>query len=242
MTGQSFDNLMLVGRAGSGKSEFIDFLKHIPEAQRCGKYHVGAFDEIDDFPWLLSLFQDEDHWEALGRPRTLSRRVEKIYETVDFGIYDFTTVKFNIEIAKRCITPAYDDRRTLIIEYARGRSDGYRRTLSLFDERVLTQTAIFYLDNTFEESMRRNTVRSSDSDENQTVLFHKCPVGVMENYYKTNDWHALTDKQPKGYVTIKGIRIPFVTVWNIPESHDFAVLEERYSGPLRSLWELYRAR
>jgi hypothetical protein len=85
-------------------------------------------------------------------------------------------------------------------------------------------------------------VRSSDSDENQSILKHKVPVEVMEYLYKTHDWRELTGGKPEGYIEVRGMRIPYVTVWNIPESHDFSVLEERYCAPLKRLWQLYSER
>jgi hypothetical protein len=231
---------MLIGRAGSGKSELIDFLKNVDQDERLEKYHIGTFEQIDDFPWIYSLFRDEDIWEELGNKRSLARRTENVYVTLDYDVYIFTVLKFNQEIQKRCEdNSAYYTKKTLFVEYARGRSDGYRKTLDTFDESILKRTAIFYMDNTFEESMRRNTVRSSDSDKEQSVLHHKTPVEVMERYYKDSDWHELTGKKSEGYIEINGIKVPFVTVWNIPESHDFKVLEERYSPPLKKLWELY---
>lgn len=240
MTIKTFDNLMLIGRGGSGKSELIDFLKSVSLKERLEKFHVGEFDEIDDFPWIHAIFKEEDLWEKLGRPRQLSRRQENIYATVDYQIYDFMILKFNIAISEKYLWGSdFYKRNTLFIEYARGGENGYKKALGLFDPELLRHTAIFYVDNTFEESMRRNEVRSSESDVKQTVLNHKVPVEVMEALYKTHDWYDLTDKKPEGYIEAQGIRIPYVTVWNIPESHDLKVLEGRYSPQLKKLWQLY---
>lgn len=243
MAKESFDNLMLIGRAGSGKSEFTDFLKQVDQNERLNKYHISQFEEIDDFPWIHSIFRDEDLWEELGVPRRLSKKDQKIYTTVDYDIYKFMALKFSLELKKRTnFNDNYYKDKTIIVEYARGRSDGYKSTLEAFDDWLLKRSAIFYLDNTYEESTRRNTVRSSEKIEKQTILHHKCPVEVMEKYYETHDWYDLTDKKPTGFIKIKGISIPFVSVWNIPESHDFKVLEERYSAPLIKLWDLYSKR
>lgn len=237
---RSFNNIILTGRGGSGKSEFIDFLKKIDKEERLAKYNIGDFDEMDDFPWLYSMFRDEDIWESLGRERSLSKKVEQIYITKDYGLYDLMTLKFNLELGKKLAArPDFYDKHTLFIEFARGRKGSYRRTFDLLSEEVLKESCIFFLDNTFEESMRRNTVRSKASDSKQTILHHKVPVEVMEYYYKENDWKELTGGRQFGYLEVKGLKVPFVTVWNIPESHDFKVLEERYSPPLKKLWELY---
>lgn len=243
MSKKAFDNIMLTGRGGSGKTEFIEFMRQVPEAERKTLYHIGAFEEMDDFPWLYSMFQDEDLWEMLGRPRKLAKKRESVYVTLDYEIYNFLTLKFNLEIKKKLSgQPNFYDEKTLFIEYARGRDNAYKTAFGLFDEDILRRTAIFFLDNTFEESMRRNMIRSTDSDSKQSVLKHKVPVEVMEYLYKTNDWHDLTENRPHGYINLKNFSVPFVTVWNIPESHDFSVLEKRYAPALKKLWELYSNR
>lgn len=237
---KTFDNLILCGRGGCGKSEFIDFLKNIPSKDRLEKFHVNDFDEIDDFPWLHSLFKDEDIWEQLGYPRTLSKKRGEIFMSKNVDIYKFLMLKFNQAIEKMLsATPDFYDKKTLFIEFARGGPVGYKTSLDLLSNDILKRSVIFYLDNTFEESLRRNTYRSTDDDPNQTILNHKVPFETMELMYKEHDWYELTGKKPEGLLDVKGTLVPFVTVWNIPESHDFEVLEKRYGPPLKRLWEMY---
>jgi len=237
---KKFDNLILCGRGGSGKSEFIDFIKHLPLAERLQDFHIGDFKEIDDFPWLHAIFKDEDIWQQLGRPRRLSKKEGEIYMSRDNEIYKFLMLKFNAEIRHMlAVEPDLYDKQTVFIEFARGGPCGYRESFELLDESILKRSAVFYLDNTFEESLRRNEVRSKSDDPNQSVLHHKVPLETMEKMYKNHDWYDLTNRKTEGYVNFKGFNIPFVSVWNIPESHDPQVLEERYGGPLKKLWELY---
>src|SRR3990167_414818 len=47
-----FENLLLLGRPASGKSEFIDFMKKVDDEKRAKRYHFGPFEELDDFPWI----------------------------------------------------------------------------------------------------------------------------------------------------------------------------------------------
>lgn len=243
MQKQAFDNIILIGRGGCGKSELIDFLKRVPEADRLEKFHIGTFEELDDFPWLHSMLKDEDLWEQLGYPRRLGQRKENVYVTRDYNIYGFLILKLNRTVREKFLSSSdFYKNKTLFIEFARGREGAYKKAFGMFDREILKESAVFYLDNTFEESLRRNEVRSNDKDTNQTILNHKVPVEVMEYLYKTHDWHELTDKKPDGYIETQGVRVPFVTVWNIPESHDFSVLEGRYSAPLVKLWELYQNR
>ncbi len=149
-------------------------------------------------------------------------------------------LKFNQAISHMLHNdPNLYDERTIFIEFARGGPVGYKESLGLLSDDILSKTAIFYLDNTFEESVRRNTVRSNENDPNQGVLYHKVPPETLEKMYKTHDWYELSGDRKEGSVNVKGHNVPFVMVWNIPESHDHKVLEERYGPPLKRLWELY---
>jgi len=52
----TFDIILLTGRPGSGKSEVIDYLKQTPLEERLRRFHIGPFEEIDDFPMLWAWF------------------------------------------------------------------------------------------------------------------------------------------------------------------------------------------
>ena len=51
----TFDILLLIARPAAGKSEVIDYLKQVPLEERLRRFHVGKFEEIDDFPILWNL-------------------------------------------------------------------------------------------------------------------------------------------------------------------------------------------
>ena len=48
----TFDILLLIARPAAGKSEIIDHLKNTAVEDRKKTYHIGEFEEIDDFPML----------------------------------------------------------------------------------------------------------------------------------------------------------------------------------------------
>ena len=48
----TFDILLLIARPAAGKSEIIDHLKNMPIEDRVQLFHIGEFEEIDDFPML----------------------------------------------------------------------------------------------------------------------------------------------------------------------------------------------
>ena len=72
MASERFEVLILNGRPAAGKSEIIDFLKKIPVDERLRRFHVGEFEEFDDFPILWERFEDDDLWEKNGKPRLIS--------------------------------------------------------------------------------------------------------------------------------------------------------------------------
>ena len=66
MSRDIFDIIILNGRPAAGKSEVIDFLKRVPPEERVKKFHIGEFEEIDDFPILWEQFEDDDLLEDMG--------------------------------------------------------------------------------------------------------------------------------------------------------------------------------
>ena len=64
------------------------------------------------------------------------------------------------------------------------------------------------------------------------------PKETFDHYYGEHDWLQLTHNEPNGYLTVNGIKIPFVTMNNEPESTDEEVLTKRYSSALKTLVEL----
>ena len=66
----NFDVIILLGRPASGKSEIIDYLKKTSEEERLRRFHVGKFEEIDDFPMLWTWFEEDAILEKImKKPR-----------------------------------------------------------------------------------------------------------------------------------------------------------------------------
>ncbi|MCK7474296.1 MAG: hypothetical protein MZV49_13655 [Rhodopseudomonas palustris] len=79
MAKSTFDVIILIGRPAAGKSEVIDYLKKVPLPERIERFHIGEFQEIDDFPILWERFEDDDLMEEMGQPRLLTDK-EFTYE------------------------------------------------------------------------------------------------------------------------------------------------------------------
>ena len=233
----TFDLLLLLGRPASGKSEFIDFMTHLRGRERASEYHIGTLSVADDFPILWRLFQDDDAWESLHRPRRVSRRADGNYAVTDDGVWAFLIDRLLSDVASRRRTEG----STTLVEFSRGGSAGYRDALRLFPPELLARTAILYLSVSFEESWRRNLARY-DENRRGGILTHSVPREEMERTYGTDDWANLTGNRPSGLLSVVGVDVPYATLSNEPESLDPSVLGPRYRDALDALFQLWRNR
>jgi hypothetical protein len=239
-----FQHLFVLGRPACGKSEFIDFLKHTPDDVRRERLHIGAFEEVDDFPWLWQKFQEDVLWEKAGYERLYTQE----YMPGNPGmapkgakLFDWCMHKFNEVIGEQYLTrPSFYDRGTLLVEFSRGGPNGFARALDMLEPAILQPAAIFYIKVSREESWRRNVARYQEKLKH-SILAHMVPRETYDYFYDTNDWDTLTGGKPSGFLDVRGVRVPFVSMNNEPESTDPRVLEERYAGALAELWALRSA-
>jgi hypothetical protein len=257
-----FRHLLVLGRPACGKSEFIDFLKHAPAETCRARLHIGRFEEVDDFPWIWEKFTDDALWVKAGYPRLYTEE----YMPGNPGLaprgaplFDWCMQKFNDVIRRRYLEPSaagtwaragggrgaeggdfYRD-GTLLIEFSRGGAAGFRRALGMLDRAILEPAAIFFIHVSREESWRRNVARYQEKLKH-SILAHMVPRETYDYFYDTNDWDELSGSRPHGRLDVNGVRVPFVTMNNEPESTDPAVLEERYAAALGTLWEVASSR
>ena len=149
------------------------------------------------------------------------------------GLFDWCMHKFNDVIARQYLgrEDFYLD-STLLIEFSRGGPNGFGRALGMLDRAVLEPAAILYIDVSREESWRRNVARYQEKLRH-SILAHMVPRETYDYFYDLNDWDdAHVGPRPPAAWTINGVRVPFVSMSNEPESTDPAVLEQRYSTAL----------
>ena len=60
------DVILLIGRPAAGKSETIDFLKHLPDEKRLQEYHIAPFDELDDFLYVWQTLENDAIRQSMG--------------------------------------------------------------------------------------------------------------------------------------------------------------------------------
>lgn len=238
----TFDHFLLLGRPASGKSEFIDFMKKIPDERRAEKYHIGKFEEVDDFVWIWEKFVEDDLWERAGYPRLYSKN----YMPGNPGmapegtkLFRFCMQKFNEVIAQNYLSrPDFYKQNTLFIEFARGRKNAFKEALQALKPDILARAAILFIYVTREESWRRNVARYQENLKH-SILSHMVPKETFDYFFSDHDWLNITGDKPSGHVTVHGLKIPFVTMNNEPESADPVVLDGRYGDALGKLFELY---
>src|SRR3990167_288621 len=217
-------------------------MKKTSDNDRARDFHIGNFEELDDFVWLWEKFVEDDLWQAAGFPRLYSDKFDGGrncgLKSNKGELFDFMFARFNHEAKKHFLNRSdfYHD-GTLVIEFARGGKDGYTRALPRLSNEILERAAILYVKVSYEESCRRNEARYREKLAH-SVLAHKVPDETMQNFYQTHDWLTLTKGQESGYLTIQATKIPFVTMKNEPELTDSALLDKRYHAALQNLWEL----
>ena len=64
-----FPILILNARPAAGKSEIIDYLHSLSDRERAARFHLGAIEEIDDFPMLWTWFEEDAILEEMGQIR-----------------------------------------------------------------------------------------------------------------------------------------------------------------------------
>ncbi len=237
----TFDHLFILGRPASGKSEFLDFMTKLPSDKRFDQFHIGEMTMMDDFVWLWEKFEEDDLWEKVVGKRLHSKRAGEGYILDSANLFDFLMEKFNHEIGKKYLNDVdFYEENTLLIEFSRGGEKPYSPALDHLDPEIYERAAIIYIDVTGEESTRRNEARYQEKLKH-SVLAHKCPDEDMKRFYHDDDWKKITEGRRDGLITLSGVKVPFVTMNNEPESKDEKVLGKRYGDSLRILWSLASA-
>jgi len=235
-----FDILLLIARPAAGKSEIITYLKQTDPETRRRRFHIGRLEEIDDFPMLWTWFEEDTILAQMGRPRL--HTTEDGYFKWPY-LWDLLIRRICLEYGKRLRDdPAYHDRITTIIEFARGQEHGgFGRALAQLSRDVVQKAAILYIDVSFEESRRKNR-RRFNPDRPDSILEHSLPDEKLERLYKESDWAQVSASDP-AFISIQGKQVPYVVFENEDDvtTGQGEALGNRLEERLGRLWELYRA-
>lgn len=241
MPPSAFDVLVLIARPAAGKSEIVEFLRHIPVEERRQRFHIAEFCVIDDFPMLWAWFEEDDILERLGHPR-LHTTPDGYF--VDNVLWHVLIERIGLEYARLLREqPDFHATHTAIVEFSRGAEHGgYREAFAHLADDLLRRAAVMYVEVTYEESLRKNR-RRYDPQRPDSILYHSLPDAKLERLYREDDFAAFSAADPH-YLTVRGMRVPYV----IFENHDDVTtdqpqrLAERLEARLGALWRLYAGR
>ena len=229
----NFPVLIITGRPAAGKSEVIDFLKKTDPGERLTRFHIGEFEELDDFVYVWETFETDDILTKNGKTR---KWTDKKYWFKDDFIWNLYIERISLEYRKKLArNPGYHDRTTTLIEFARGGKNGIHQALTYLHEDILNRATLMYIRVSYDESVRKNHRRARKGQED-SILYHSLPDEKMEFYYKTNDWEKLEKKDPN-YIKVKGFKIPYAVFENEPEKTlDPALIGKELERVTAKLW------
>jgi len=230
-----FENLIIIGRPAAGKSEVIDYLKKCPDEERARRFHIGPFEELDDFVFVWECFEIDNIYSKHGLPRKFSD--DRYYFNEHF-VWNMFLERINLEYAKKlAYNPGFHDGKTALIEFARGGENGFREAFGYLSDEVLSRARLMYIKVPYEESVRKNRKRARKGQED-SILFHSLPDEKMEYYYRTNDWEAIEAADPR-YIQVRGHRVPYAVFENMPEkTHAAEPLAAELERTLAYLWSI----
>ncbi len=235
----TFDILLLIARPAAGKSEIIDYLKRVPVDQRIQRFHIGPFEELDDFPMLWTWFEEDDLLEKMGYPRLYTDADGMFLHQY---LWDLLIERIGLEYHKRQRDASNTDRRlTTIVEFSRGSEHGgYASAFAHLPADMLPGMAVLYVDVPWEESLRKNRKRFNP-DRPDSILEHGLSDEKMERLYRDSDWQQVSRGKPAGKIRIAGQQTPFVVFPNADDvtTPGGTALGERLEECLGRLWGLY---
>lgn len=234
----TFDVLLLLGRPAAGKSEIIDQLKSTNISERIERYHIGNFEEIDDFPMLWTWYEEDALLSKMGHPHLHTD--EKGY-FIGKHLWNLLIERLCLEYKKKLRDdPDYLDRYTSIIEFSRGKEHGgFKSAFSHLSPQILKKMAILYISVTWEESLRKNQARFNPNRPD-SILEHGIPEYKMEKLYKYSDWDEESAANSK-FIDIRGFQIPYVVFENEDDVTTLGgeALAKRLGETLGRLWHKY---
>lgn len=236
-----FDIILLIARPAAGKSEVIDYLKKVPLDVRAQRFHVGEFEEIDDFPMIWTWFEEDELLEKMGHPRLhTDYQGNFLYQY----LWNLLIERIGLEYQKKLRDISnYDGSFTTIVEFSRGTEHGgYQSAFSHLPLQMLPKMAVLYIDVTWEESLRKNRKRFNP-EKPDSILEHSLPDSKLERLYKEIDWSEVS-REDSQYLTIQGIQVPYAVLDNADDvtTQRGVALGERLEQALEKLWILENKR
>jgi len=233
-----FNKLLLLARPAAGKSEIIAYLSNLPLNERISKYHIGKLEVIDDFPMLWTWFEEDTLLEQMGYNRLFTD--QKGYFLYEY-LWDLLIEKINLENHK--LQSNHTDKSdgiTTIIEFSRGKEHGgFRKAFSHLKPEILKDSAILYVNVSWNESLRKNRSRFNP-ERPDSILQHSLPDEKLIKLYYETDWEEITSPNTE-FIKINDHQIPYVIFENEDDvtTHMGKILGDRLEKTTQQLWDLY---
>lgn len=235
----TFDIVLLIARPAAGKSEIINYLKNTPLEQRVERFHIGKFNEIDDFPMLYTWFEEDDLLQRMGFPRLHS---DQDGYFLGNHLWNLLIERIGLEYQKQLRDiPGFSTDYTTIVEFSRGKEHGgYASAFKHLPLQMVEKMAVLYLDVSWEESLRKNRKRFNPNRPD-SILEHSLPDAKLERMYKEIDWQEVSAADPE-YLSIQGEQVPYVVFDNNDDvtTAQADALGKRLQERLSTLWKIYR--
>jgi hypothetical protein len=149
----------------------------------------------------------------MGKERVWS---DERYWFKDPYIWDLYIKRLALDYRKKIVKdPAYHERKTSLVEFARGGDDAIYHALTFLSDEMLGKASLLYIRVDYEESVRKNHRRARKGEED-SILYHSLPDEKMEFYYRTNDWDRI-EARDANFIEVRGHRIPYAVFENMPE-------------------------
>jgi hypothetical protein len=231
----TFDIIILVARPAAGKSEIIDYLKRTPLEERVERFHIGEFEEIDDFPMLWTWLEEDAILAEMGQPR-LHTDEENYFKWPH--LWNLLIRRISLEYGKKVRDkPDYHAAKTTIIEFSRGKEHGgFKAALEHLSQEIVERMAVLYVNVSWEESLRKNQARFNP-ERPDSILEHGLSDAKMERLYKDSDWEEFSAADPQ-FLSIQGHQVPYVVFENEDDvtTARGEELGERLEETLAKLW------
>lgn len=232
-----FPTLILNARPAAGKSEISRYLTNVPLNERIERFHIGSINSFDDFPMLWAWLEEDDLLQnVFSLPRLHSTHDEYFLKA---EYWHLLIRRLNLDYEK-CIRDATGE-QTCVIEFSRGTEHGgYEAAYAHLSDQILEDAVVLYVNVSFEESLRKNRVRSNP-DRPYSVLQHSLEDEKMMQLYRKDDWTSFTSAN-SDFIAVRKHRIPFIVFDNEDDvtTKGKEELGDRLSAAFDRLWSLYQ--
>jgi hypothetical protein len=235
---EHFEIILLLGRPASGKSEVIDYLKKTPIPERLNRFHIGGFEEIDDFPMLWAWFEEDAILEKImHKPRFHTDPDGYFLQAYQWNLL---IERISLEYEKKLREAGYAEKMTTVVEFSRGSEHGgYHTSFRHLSDKILGKACVLYIDVSYEESRRKNR-RRFNPNRPDSILEHGLPDNKLERLYKEVDWESFQGPNPE-FIHFSGHKIPYAVFKNEPEvTDDPQRLGPALEGCLVKLFDIQR--